>query len=163
MAEGLSVRWMIQRDIPSVLEIDSHSFKESWGAAELTHFRRQQNTVPLIVEDANEVVGFMLLWMNKRSILLERIAVHHLHRRQGVGSLLLDRVKQKTSGDVRRSIIYHCDERDLSAQLFLKASGFKACAVIHDHFEDGSAAYRFEWWHPSVVHARHESRAASGT
>jgi len=163
MAEGLSVRWMVSRDFSSVLKIDSHSFRESWSHADLLHFRRQQNTVPLVVEKRGEIVGFMLLWMNKRSILIERIAVNHLHRREGIGSLLLDRVKQKTSPEVRRSVIYHCDEKDLPAQLFLKASDFKACAVIHDHFEDGSAAYRFEWWHPGVVHTKSESRAASGT
>lgn len=161
MAEGLFVRWMIQRDLHRVLEIDRRSFQQSWEHADLTYFRRQQNTVPIVVESEGDIVGFMMLWLNKRSILIERIAVDHLNRRKGIGTLLLDRVKQKTSPEVRRSIVYNCDERDLSAQLFLKAADFKACAVINDHFEDGSSAYRFEWWHPGVVRAKSDSRAAS--
>jgi ribosomal-protein-alanine N-acetyltransferase len=151
MANGLHIRWLIRRDLPEVLDIDSHSFEEAWSEADFIHCIRQRNSIGMVIEDEDsDVIGYMLYWLNAKSFLLERLAIHHNYRRQGAGSFLLQKLCDKTSPQVRRKIVYNCDEADLCSQLFLKASGFTASAVIRDHFESGRSAYRFEYWHPGV-------------
>jgi len=58
------------------------------------------------------------------------LAVRRPDRRQGIGGQLLERVVQLP----RREIIVSVGERNLEAQLFLRAQGFRAVATERDHY-----------------------------
>jgi len=67
------------------------------------------------------------------------MAVDPEYRRQGIGTLLLDRLRFKLL-KTRESIVADVPERMLLFQLFLRASGFKATQVLKgaDPAEDWS-------------------------
>ncbi len=74
------------------------------------------------------VIGFVVY--DNRGLDVARIlalAVHKPDRRQGIGGLLLNRIIRLP----RREIVARIDERNLDAQLFLRAQGFRAVEIEH--------------------------------
>lgn len=161
MTENIHLRWMIRRDLQSVLRIESMYNPEPWVESDVIYFLSQQNAIALVFEDDFEVLGFMFYWVNNRSFLIEKLVVQGEYRRRGIGTEFLNRLKKKTSPHVRRKVVHACDEANLPGQLFLKANGFEATTVIRDYHETGRDAYRFEYWHPSVKRSENASRKAS--
>lgn len=71
-------------------------------------------------------------------------AVHPGHRRQGIGSQMIDKLASKLSQDRRNEVTLAVRESNLAAQLFFKANGFLASGVIHGHYGDSDEdAYCF--------------------
>lgn len=65
------------------------------------------------------------------------IAVHPDFRGKGVGTLMVEDLKEKIKDDPKKSkLIIRIDERDLNAQKFFGTTGFKATRVLKKHGED---------------------------
>ena len=74
------------------------------------------------------VVGFIVYDNRGRDTAqILSLAVHKSDRRQGIGGLLLNRIIRLP----RREIVARIDERNLDAQLFLRAQGFRAVEIEH--------------------------------
>lgn len=145
------VRWMIQRDLPQVVQIEQSSFVPPWAAEDWRTHLRPGNVIGQVAElrlrpgdddGAFRVIACMAYELRKSSIGVTRLAVHPDFRRCGVGSLMLEKLYGKLSPYRRRSLKLEVPEDDLGAQLFLKAARFKAVQVARG--EEGERdRYRF--------------------
>jgi ribosomal-protein-alanine N-acetyltransferase len=152
-----SIRWMITRDFPRVVEIDS-STPNPWTEDDLKNCLRMRNCIGMVAEWKDIVVGFQVyeLWKDKFVIL--NLSVHPDWRRQGVGRLMLhhngDRgggrgLLTKLSPDRRTKIEVTVRDSNLLGQLFLKSQGFKAVQVLRGLYDNegdtGEDGYLMEW------------------
>lgn len=132
------VRWMIRRDMPSVLDIAPTLTEE----AALTMLRGRK-MIGMVVEEGEEVRGFMIYELQKKLLHVHEFAVDWSHRRRGFGTAMIDLLKSKLSSRRRTRISINVRERNLPAQLFLKALGFEAVRVERDFYDDPTEdAYR---------------------
>ena len=132
----VAIRWMIRRDMAEILDIERASFEYPWSEDEFIRCLRQRNCIGMIAELKERVVGYMIYEMGPQWFQILNLAVDAEYRRHGVGRVLVQRLINKLSPRRRHRITLHVRETNLPAQLFFKAIGFRAKAILHDHYPD---------------------------
>ena len=90
----------------------------------------------MVAEHDDRVVGFMIYELHKTRIHVLNFAVARDHRRLGVGSQMIAKLIGKLSSQRRSRIVLEVRERNLPAQLFFRANGFRAVSVLRSFYED---------------------------
>src|SRR5688572_22543193 len=130
------IRWMIRRDMPEVLQTEQESFEFSWTEEDFLRCLRQRNCIGMVAEQGEKVVGFMIYELHKSKLHILNFAVHPAHRRHGVGGQMVAKLVSKLSNHRRTRITLAVRERNLAAQLFFRAQGFRAVRVLRSYYED---------------------------
>src|SRR3954451_12823828 len=95
------IRWMIRRDMPSVLAIEQECFEFPWFEEDFIRCLRQRNCIGMVAETSERIVGFMVYELHKHKLHVLNFAVHASHRRRGVGSQMAKKLMGKLSTDRR--------------------------------------------------------------
>ncbi len=144
------IRWMIRRDMPEVLEIERGAFEFPWFEEEFIRCLRQRNCIGMVAEHAERVVGFMIYELHKTRLHILNFAVATDLRRRGVGRQMIEKLVGKLSSQRRTRISLEVRETNLAAQVFFRASGFRATSVLHDFYDDSPEdAYLMQYCCPS--------------
>jgi ribosomal-protein-alanine N-acetyltransferase len=136
VSSAAHIRWMIRRDMPSVLAIESQSFEYSWTEDDFIRCLRQRNCIGMVAEQGDRIVGFMIYELHKNRLHVLNFAVAPEFRRGGVGRTMINKLLSKLSNDRRNRIMLEVRETNLDAQLFFKELGFRAVSVLRDFYED---------------------------
>lgn len=145
---GVHIRWMIRRDMPEVLNIESASFEFPWTEDDFVNCLRQRNCIGMIAEHDERVVGFMIYELHKSRLHIINFAVAREYRRRGVGSQMLQKLVGKLSHQRRNKILLEVRETNLQAQLFFKENHFRAVSVLRDFYDDTTEdAYLMQFAH----------------
>jgi len=141
----LLVRWMIRRDVPETMAINSLSFDNPWqDEAELVdNYLKRRNTIGMVAELDGRIVGYCVYSLYKQHIQIESMAVHPAYRELGLGRVLVERLFGKLSRQRRDRVCVDVRESDLPAQTFFRHLDFLAYNIRHGHFRDtGEDAYQ---------------------
>ncbi len=130
------IRWIIRRDHPAVLDIETKSFEFPWHRDDLMRHLRRRNCIGLVAEHDERVVGYMIYELSKPRIHLLNFAVDRVFRRLGVGTQMVRELIAKLSAKRRSRIMLEVRETNLSAQLFFLKNGFRAVSVLREYYED---------------------------
>ena len=137
------VRWMIRRDLPQVLDIESQSNSFPWDEETFVKRLRRKNCISLVAEHEDKSIGFIVYELFERHIQIEKLAVGTQWRGRGVCRQLIARMESKLSAKRRSRLVYPVDEYDKDRHLALSACGFR-CTGIEDD------SYVFEFRHPQL-------------
>lgn len=132
----IHIRWMIRRDMPSVLDIEKACFEFPWGEEDFIRCLRQRNCIGMVAEVGEQVVGFMIYELHKTRLHILNFCVHPEWRRQGVGRVMVEKLVSKLSYQRRTRVMLEVRETNLDAQLFFRSMGFRAITVLHEFYED---------------------------
>lgn len=127
----MKVRWALKRDLPVISRIDASCFGDvCWGHDQHADFLKQRNGITMVAEsDDGQVSGFVCYRLAKDCFDVDRVCVDPYHQRQGVGRMLLEKMERKLCR--KRSRLYTVvDEWELSAQLWLRACGWRCTGAI---------------------------------
>jgi [ribosomal protein S18]-alanine N-acetyltransferase len=147
----MHVRWMIKRDMPEVLAIETHCFTEPWTECDFANCLRSRSVIGMVAElderpEGDSIVGYMIYDMRKNDLHLLNIAVHPGLRRQIIGASMVQKLFAKLSRERRRRITAEVRESNYAAQLFFKSLGFFCTEVIRDCYDDSEeSGYRFQY------------------
>ena len=130
------IRWMIRRDMPEVLDIESQSFEFPWLEEDFIRCLRQRNCIGMVAEHEDQVVGFMIYELHKNRIHVLNFSVAADYRRRGVGSQMVAKLIGKLSSQRRSRVVLEVRETNLPAQLFFRENGFRAVSVLRAYYED---------------------------
>jgi ribosomal-protein-alanine N-acetyltransferase len=130
------IRWMIRRDMAEVLEIERSAFEFPWFDEEFIRCLRQRNCIGMVAEHGERVVGFMIYELHKSRLHILNFAVASDVRRRDVGRQMIEKLIGKLSSQRRTRISLEVRETTLAAQVFFRASGFKATSVLHEFYDD---------------------------
>ena len=130
------IRWMIRRDMPEVLDIESQSFEFPWLDEDFIRCLRQRNCIGMVAEHEDRVVGFMIYELHKTRIHVLNFAVSPDYRRRGVGCQMVAKLNAKLSSQRRSRIALEVRETNLAAQLFFRENGFRAVSVLRSFYQD---------------------------
>jgi ribosomal-protein-alanine N-acetyltransferase len=130
------IRWMIRRDMPEILRIEQQSFEFPWSEEDFVRCLRQRNCIGMVAESDERIIGFMIYELHKSRLHILNFAVHPAIRRQGVGRQMASKLVSKLSHQRRTRILLEVRETNLAAQLFFRATGFRAVSVLRDFYED---------------------------
>jgi [ribosomal protein S18]-alanine N-acetyltransferase len=132
----LHIRWMIRRDMPEVLDIETESFEFPWSEEEFLRCLRQRNCIGMVADQDDKVVGFMIYELHKTRLHVLNFAVNPAARRSGIGRRMVAKLVGKLSQQRRTRIMLEVRETNLAAQLFFRSQGFRAVNVLRDFYED---------------------------
>ena len=132
----LHIRWMIRRDLSTVLEIEESNFEFPWTEDDFLRCLRQRNCIGMVVELDDEIVGFMIYELHTNRLHILNFAVAESAMRRGIGTALVDKLVSKLSPHRRNRIVLEVRETNLDAQLFFKSLGFRAISVLRDYYDD---------------------------
>ena len=142
----VQIRWMILKDMPSVLGIENRCFEFPWSKDDFVKCLKQLNCVGMVAEIDGQVAGFMLYELHKNRLHLPTIAVDPAYRKRGVFTAMINKLKGKLSVEKRNRIMIEVRETNLAAQLAFKALGFRAISVLRNFYDDTDEdAYLFSY------------------
>lgn len=149
------IRWMIRRDMPEILEVENRSFEFPWSEEDFVRCLRQRNCIGMVAERDDRVVGFMIYELHKTRLHILNFAVHPDFRKNSVGMQMINKLVGKLSHQRRSRILLEVRERNLTAQVFFRALGFRAISVLRDFYEDTvEDAYLMEYrYQPTLEEA----------
>jgi GNAT superfamily N-acetyltransferase len=144
---AIRVNWMQFTDRPAVLELGQRVMGSlALTATDLNQMIRG-GAVGIVasVSDQWHPVGFLLSSRMRNYIALHGVVVHSHYRRMGVGTALLQHVKERLREDCPE-IVAFVPERFLVCQKFLRQARFLASPkVFRDYFPDQDAfEFRFQ-------------------
>ena len=88
----VTLRWVIRRDMPEVLDIERQSFEFAWTEEEFLCCLRQRNCIGMVADLDHQIVGFMVYELHKSRLRILNLAVDPEFHRQGIGSQMVDRL-----------------------------------------------------------------------
>ncbi len=146
-------RWLIQRDLGAVLEIERQTHGASaWTEEDFRKLLVHPQCIGYVAElkygegSFGPIVGYMVHELAPRQIQLAALVVAPAHRRETVGSQMIRKLLTKLHPDRRRSLVCTVHERSLIAQLFHRALGFRCTRIERD---GGETYYRMEYRLPN--------------
>lgn len=142
----IHIRWMIRRDLKSVLEIEKESFEFPWTEDEFIRCLRQRDCIGMVAECNEQIVGYMIYELHKQRLQVLSFAVHPHHRFEGIGSIMVDKLVSKLAYQRRNRILLEIRETNLPAQMFFKKLGFRAINILKGFYKDTTEdAYVFRY------------------
>ena len=95
----INIRWSVQRDMEEMLEIEKESFgRFSWSRDDFMSVMRARNTIGLIAEIEEKVVGYIVYELSKTRLAILNLAVDKLYRHKSIG--YRQRYRWSPSGEV---------------------------------------------------------------
>lgn len=144
----LIIRWMIRADMSQVLAIEREAFDYPWDEKTFVLTIIQRNVIGLVAEADSRIVGYAVYALQPRRIDLLNLAVRNTHRRLGIGTAMIDKLKGKLSLKRRVSITADVIDTNDRGHAFFHSQGFKARLLPdYDELPDGELrdAYRFQF------------------
>lgn len=132
-------------DLDDMLRIESESWPEPWEAMHFIHAMQHRNNVARLAycQLTCEPIGFALYDVMQDRIWMVNLSVAADIRRAGVGRELLRDVERDAVRMKRDTVFASVDERNVEAQLWLKACGYKCCQVRRNEYGDDCDGYTF--------------------
>ena len=130
------IRWMIRRDLPTVLNIEERCFEYPWKEEDFIRCLRQRNCIGMVAERGDQVLGFMIYELHKTRLHLLSMAVDPDYSRQGIGRIMVEYLISKLSYQRRNWLVLEVRESNLPAQLFFKSMGFRAVGILNHFYDD---------------------------
>lgn len=131
------VRWMVRRDMPDVLDIESASYDFPMCEEEVLEALRRRNCIGMVAEREDRILGFMIYELRRECIRIIDLAVHTESRRLRVGEQMVNKLKTKLTPERRTRLELVARETNIDGLLFLKNQGFRATKVLRGEFDDG--------------------------
>lgn len=142
----LQVRWIIRRDIPEILAIETASFEFPWEEEDFKRCLRQRNCIGMVAVHNDRIVGFMIYELNKNVIWVLNFAVAPEMRRRGVGTQMVCKLKDKLSTQRRTRILLEIKkEKKPMAKPFFEKELFTAINKDPEPLDPRPPVYLMEY------------------
>lgn len=140
------VRWMANRDLPLMVEMEKVSFVHGpkWTMQDYQVTRQEQAINARVCEYEDKAVGGMVYELDERCVYLLHITVDHLADYEKVVTTLVNYLVEHSLGEKRKTIYFRVHERNLNLQIALRAAGWKATKVLR-RFCDPDDAFLFRF------------------
>jgi ribosomal-protein-alanine N-acetyltransferase len=138
------IRWSIRRDMPEMLAIEAASFNCPWTEKDFIICLRQRNSIGIVAEHKDRIVGYMVYELHKTQIQVLNFATAPDFLRRGVGTQMIAKLIGKLTAQRRNQITLEVCETNDDAILFYRSMGFRAVEVLRDYYiQHEEDAYRF--------------------
>lgn len=143
-----TVRWCLNSDMERMLEIEKNSFAHPWDRQDFLNCLRKKDHNGIVVEHkkTKAVVGYLMFQMLDQEFKIINMAVHPKYRLQSHGRHLVEYLQKRLNSEAaftKKRVNFVCSDLNLDCHLFLKATGFRATKVIHNHFGPSHDGYEF--------------------
>jgi ribosomal-protein-alanine N-acetyltransferase len=138
------------RDLGSIEEIERASYPTPWSRSMFAGELAKPSSICLGAVDAerDELVGYLIISRYVDAWHVMNIAVAPDHRRQGIASLLLNRLFELTAGRSRRGYTLEVRVSNAGAIKLYEELGFRARGVRRGYYTDNREDALIMWKDP---------------
>ncbi len=122
-----------KNDLEEIVKMESSSIDFHWKLGDFQTALEEANKHVLVARDQHKFVGYVFFEVNASSVEILRMAVAEKYRRQGIGTELLEAIKQKSWSNTE--LIAYLREDNLVGQLFFKKNNLVA-TIEREFFGD---------------------------
>jgi ribosomal-protein-alanine N-acetyltransferase len=143
MIKAKNIRWLVRRDLTDIINIEQLSYEVAWTKQDFERQLQHKNCIGLVATLKEDIVGYVIYMLHKERIEVINMAVHPKYQKQGIGTTILEKIKNKL-GNKRNRMTVDIEEYNLIAQLFLKSNGFLATRT--NKYSDSADSYEMEFF-----------------
>lgn len=144
-----SFRWMLSADSNEIAEIDQECFEFPWTLKDVRKAYVDNNIHTAIIEVEDKIAGYCFYEVMPTEFRILNFAIRPIFQRKGYGTALMNKMKDKVTGESRKRSKLSCFIRETSlvGQLFLRKCGFIASEIHHGVYtQTDEDAYLFEYY-----------------
>lgn len=125
----MTVRPMREDDLDKVVAIEQEIFSQPWSKQGFLDGLRNENTLYLVAEEKNEILGYLGLWQSLEEADITNIAVKENARRQGVGGHLLKEAQRLAAARGITALTLEVRVSNEAAVRLYEKHGFRSVGV----------------------------------
>lgn len=127
------IRWMKASDLDEIVPFDAYAMgKFAWDECGYRAALRTRNVIGTVYETTQDIRGVMVYQLRKSGLELLRFVVHPDYHRTGIGTSMVDLLKDKLSQQRRTWVEIDVPEIMLPAQLFFRSCGFQFTEFVRN-------------------------------
>ena len=131
-----TIRWMQTKDLDFVTSIELKNNEFYSTRDDIINLLRRKSVVGIVALEEEEIIGFIIYELMNRRIQMLDMGVHQDYHKKGIGSFMINELKDNLSPKKRTKISVEVRETNLGFQLFLQKNNFLAIEVLKDYFPD---------------------------
>lgn len=136
---NLNFRPMIDKDISRVHKIECQLFDDAWPKRSFkTELKQKHVSYPFVVEENNEIIGYIICWYYIDELHIGNIAVIPEKQRLGIGKYLLEKIFEYFV-EYKRAFLEVRESNTIAINLYLKF-GFEAIYRRKAYYPNGEDA-----------------------
>jgi len=139
---NLKIIQLEEMHLNDCLDLDQKSLNGLWTKSqwkkELTDPKRI--CLGIIESETKKLLGLCSAWLVIDELYITSIAIHPIHRRKGLGKLLLSNLIKRSKSLQYNHIILEVKHNNEPAKAFYKSMGFKTVGHRSNFYKDGSDA-----------------------
>lgn len=131
-----SVRSMKCRDVEAVAKLEAQIFTDAWSEKSISETLDQPQAFILVAEQADEIVGYCIVYYVLDEAEIARIAVDSSKRKQGVGQALLRATCRSCMEKEITRVLLDVRESNASARRFYESFGFSEDGIRKNFYQN---------------------------
>ncbi len=119
------IRKMEHRDIKSVAQLERQCFSRPWSEQSLEQEVDNQNSLFLVYEDNQEIIGYIGMYLIIDEADITNIAVSEIHRGKGYGKQLLQEAVKRIFAEGYQALTLEVRKSNCPAICLYERAGFQ--------------------------------------
>ena len=129
------IREMTLQDVPAVAEIEKACFSLPWSEQSLVDSVVREDTMFLVCEDAQEIVGYIGMYLSFDEGDITNVAVSPAHRKKGYGEAIVSKAVELAKEKQLEMILLEVRVSNVPAISLYKKMGFEEIGMRKNFYE----------------------------
>lgn len=129
------IREMTLQDVPAVAEIEKACFSLPWSEQSLVDSVVREDTMFLVCEDAQEIVGYIGMYLSFDEGDITNVAVSPAHRKMGYGEAIVSKAVELAKEKQLEMILLEVRVSNVPAISLYKKMGFEEIGMRKNFYE----------------------------
>lgn len=129
------IREMTLQDVPAVAEIEKACFSLPWSEQSLVDSVEREDTMFLVCEDAQEIVGYIGMYLSFDEGDITNVAVSPAHRKKGYGEAIVSKALELAKEKQLEMILLEVRVSNVPAISLYKKMGFEEIGMRKNFYE----------------------------
>ena len=131
----MMIRRMTREDVARIAQIETECFSLPWSEASFEDSLAREDTVFLVCEDEEEVVGYVGMYLSFEEGEITNVAVTPLRRKKGYGNLLIQAIKEEAKARGAECIVLEVRVSNAPAIALYEKHGFERIGIRKNFYE----------------------------
>lgn len=137
----MEIRLANDKDLPSLLEIQNECFILPWKEKDILYeLNENPVNVMYVLEDKNEILGFIDFWITFDSATIAQIGIRKKYQGQHLSNLLMEEMIDDCYAKKVMNITLEVRTSNLRAINLYKKFGFKGIVIKPHYYDNGEDA-----------------------
>ena len=132
----LYFRHMTVGDLDDVMVIETAAFASPWSRQFFLEELKAACARSVLCQRDGKPIGYIIYWEMTGELDIHNVAVHPLHRRQGVGRAMLSNIMESAAERGFRRMTLEVRKSNDAAQALYRSLGFEICGLRKGYYSD---------------------------